>query len=287
VIPLENHEIQLRRRPGVIAVVWAARLIGAWIVALPVTQLFESSGIGDFPRGDALLFEPGGALLVETLRKGGGALPATLRDSLLLLLLVMFASLLPLALLLVALVHGGRLDRREWLVRAFEHLPPLILLAGAVLLVQSIALGAAAVVAAAARAILYQRLDERSADLITVALFLGGALFVLALGILHDLARAAAVRHRSRATSAIKAGYRALRRRPLAALSGWLVPALWSVAALAAGAILVGRIGVEESGEWRVLAVLGVHQLVMLGLVALRAVWLARALALVGPERDA
>jgi hypothetical protein len=269
-----------------IAVFYAARLLGGWLISSPIATLVAGSGIGDFPEGDALLFQPGGTYLFEVARVVRGSLGAAFETSLFLFALSAFASLLALSALLVALDAGERLSLGEWSARAVEQLPRFTLFAGAALFLQSIVVGACALLWVGARELLYRRYDERSADLTSLLVLALGVLGVVALGLLHDLARAAAVRHRASARAALKAALAATRARPLATLGAWLMPLSWSIAAFAAGAIAVGRVRVEGAGEWRVSAVTLIHQLVILALVCLRALWLKRALELVGSKQD-
>lgn len=267
-------------------VFFAGRVIGGWLVSLPIATLIAGSGIAQFPDGDALLFEPGGAYLLDAVRKILPSLGSALRSSLWLYGLVALASLVPLSALLVALDAERRLSLHEWGARALEQLPRFTLLAGATLLAQG-ALCAVFVVAwGALRELLSASYDERSADLVSLSVPALGILCVLAFGLFQDVVRAAAVRQRASLGEALRAALSTARARPFAIVAGWLMPLSWSIAALSAGAIAVGRLRLEQPGEWRADAALAIHQLVVLTLVGLRALWLKRALELVGAASE-
>ncbi len=88
------------------------------------------------------------------------------------------------------------------------------------------------------------------------------------------------MRHDARLTDALAGALACLRRRPLLTSLGFLPYALAFLALAAGAAQLVGVCDVSRPGALRVALVLGLHQLVLLAAVALRAGWLARALRL-------
>jgi hypothetical protein len=276
---------RLRDRPGALLFVWAFQLAGAMLAAGPIVGALSRTGIADHPAGDAILFEPGGLLLVEALRLGGPALLGALGASGFSLLLLHAAALVPLAALLVALATPGKLNTPLWLGRAAAHFPAFLLLAGVTWLARALLLVASLFLLAPIGGWLDSAVNERNADLALLAGVLVVFILLILLGIAQDLGRAAVVRHGSRALGSLVTGLAALRRRPLAALAGWLTPASWSVALIAGAAIVTGWLAVDQPGSWRVLAVLVVHQAALLGLLLLRALWLRTALGLVG-RRD-
>ena len=158
------------------------------------------------------------------------------------------------------------------------------MMGGVVWLVQGVIAVVVGSLGAALGKSLGQRLSERGADLAALSVWAFGALFVLVVGLSHDLGRAAAVRKRLGGLQGLGDGLRTLGRRPFATLVSWAVPAFWTVAVLAAAAIMVGRLAVEREGALRVVAAFVIHQFAVLALVGLRATWLARALVLVGPD---
>jgi hypothetical protein len=102
-----------------------------------------------------------------------------------------------------------------------------------------------------------------------------------ALGVLHDVARVAVVENDSGFGDAAKDALQLARRRGRAVFLGWLVPSLGAVLAVAVAAWLTGVIDVGRAGWWRIAAVAAVHQLAIVTMVAMRVVWLARAVDLV------
>jgi hypothetical protein len=281
--PLAPGRIRARRRPGAILLLWAFRLLGAWLVAAPVADAY-SSGLGHLPGGDAVVFEAGGTYLLEALRLNSHQLLAAIRQGLWALLVMGAAGLVPLCALLVALCHAGRLRAGEWSHRTASHLPTLAALVALTLLVQ-VALGIlAALGLLGLRQPGHCALGPPGAQWPLLALVFVAAVLCLTVGVLSDLARAAAVLHGAGVAAACRLALRTARGCPTRVLLDWLTPAIWSLLAVAAAAILVHALRVQAAAGWRLLAVFSLHQLTALLLVALRANWLARALRAVGSQ---
>lgn len=130
--------------------------------------------------------------------------------------------------------------------------------------------------------------------LVVFALF---AALALVLGVVVDLARAAAVREvglaeRAGATApgwnvmlrGLRTAMTAARRGLGRATLGWTGRALVGVALVAIGYVAASSLGGRGGAALTGLFV--IHQGVILGRVALRASWMARALALVAPVQD-
>ncbi len=278
--PLHAAEIRVWSRPGAMAWWWALRLVAAWILMAPVADTL-SAPTAALPRGDAVLFDAGGAVLLEALRLAQVQLTAGTRRTLWTLFLVGGASLIPLCAVLVALSHRGRLRPDRWSQRTARHLPAFVMLAGLTLLAQAVALLGIALVVPAIRDPLYRALTPRSADLTTLATAGLGLVLVVGLGWVQDLARAAVVRHDIGSRTALAVALATLRRRPIRALLDWLTPAVYTLPVIVAAAVITSSMHVEREGTWRVTLVFLVHQLAAFGLIALRCWWLARALVLV------
>jgi hypothetical protein len=272
---------RVRERAGAVLFVWALQLLAAALIAAPVAGAFAGTGVAAHPHGDRVLFEPGGVLLIESLRLGAGALLGALRASLLELVVLAVAGIVPLAALLLALATRERLRIGAWLGAAVAHFPAFVLIGGASWLVRAVLVVLSLLAWGALDDGLGSALGERGADLAGLGGLLFAAILLAAVGITADLARAASVRERARALPAIAAGLRSFVSRPLAAAVSWLIPAVWSVAIVAAAALAVGALRLELSGSWRVAAALFAHQAAVLALVALRALWLSKALELV------
>jgi hypothetical protein len=279
VTPLGPGEMRARNRPGVVLGIATLRLVCGFVLAVPLSSMIGQGGVGQLPQGDRALFEGGGYLLLELLRVQGAELAAVARGLLPVFGLGLLLTLACNAALLVALNVRGRLELGAWLGRSLPRVPAFVLLACAVGLVQLVLWisGVLAVGALPAPQHL-PRLTTAGqlACLLLVALLAGAA------GGFGDVAKAALVRYETTLTSGVSHAFRCWRRRPFATSFGWLpFSGVFGLAALAA-AHLTERLDVSRAGDWRLLAVFGVHQLVIALSVLLRAAWFARALRLAG-----
>ena len=276
--PLLPEKIRARNRPGLIAIVYLVHAAAGLALAWPAVEPFAHRSLA-LPREDAVLFGPSAGLyLAEAFRLEHKAVAGALVGSLPTLLLTSYLGLLPLGALLYALGRGGRLsfaDLAAAAARSFGRLSALFGLAlAAMLIAGAIPLACASTLRDKLAAIL----DDPGADVLAAAVGLAGIALGAALGILHDLARAAVVHRNLPAMSATHRAVRIAKAHPLAAMFGWgwrftAGGALVFVVALATAAIDVERM----SG----LLVVGMlHQACILALVALRASWLACALRL-------
>jgi hypothetical protein len=269
---IEAHPMA-RKRPGVVLVYYAFRLAIALFVAGPFAILIGRA-VGDHPRGDAVLFDPGGMLLIEALRRTREALPPLGAEVVVLFVLAAFAGLLPLAALIAALGERGRVTAAFLGERALRPVGALALLLGA-------AMGAQVVVGLLVMAVtgVFARrpgLDVRASD----QAWLGGTaialLLVLAIGVVHDVARVAAVRGDLGLRGALLCALDTVRRAPGRVATAWLWRSLLAVFALGVASVIGSRIGVERPGQLVSGAL--VHQAAVLAAVFLRASWLAYAL---------
>lgn len=261
---------------------WAYRLATAWLVAYPLSQAVEAQGIAHFPGGDAVLFEPGGAHLVELLRIGRPAFTASVESAVVLGVVVSLVSLIPLAAVMVRLVNAD-LGLGSCLSRGLSHAPPFLMLFGLVLVAQAIILFVALSFAATSLEGLRLLVGPRATDFTLVS---GGALtlgLVATVGVLHDLARARVVRRQERALTALRAAAATFFGHPARVLLGWAVPAFVSLVVVGAAAWAVGALKVEKDSTWRLFAVFAVHQCAAFVVVLSRLTWLERALGLSSP----
>ena len=278
---LPDSEIRPQRRLGAVGFVYCARLLSALLVGAPIAGALGATGVAQFPTGDAILFAPGAVHLVEALRIGAPSLIAASQAAGLVLLVAAVLALIPLAALLVALCHGGPLGLGAWAGRTAEHLPTFALFWGATLLGQGCILFVTIAGADALRDALLARLSERTADCMFVVLVVLGLAAALALGVMQDLGRAAAVRHRVGWRPALLMSVDVARRKAPRALVGWVAPAVASVLLVGLAAAIVGALHVELGGELRLVAVVVAHQLTAFATVLLRTVWLCTSLKLV------
>jgi hypothetical protein len=229
-------------------------------------------------------------MLSETARIGAGPIAGGLAASALIAIVLMVVGWWPLALLLVVLERRKReadAALGDSLKHSLGQLPAFVLLGGVTCLLRVVVVVAATLIWLLFDSWLTSSLGARAGDLLAVA----WAAFTLALlaciGIVQDLARASAVAREASTFEALKRGLKTARTRTGSALVGWLTPAAWSIALWGAAALVVGFIDVSRAGGWRVFAAFVVHQLAVLGFVALRAVWLAHALKLTTRPADA
>lgn len=251
-----------------ILALYLIRLLLAWLLAAPVIgHVAEIAGAR--PSSDLALFEPGGLFLLEAIRLGRPALAAELPRTMWILLAAAYLGLVPLAALMASLTQRGRLRLRELAAASLRPLGAFSLLLGLALSAHAVLGGLTLFVASA----LFTRLEEQNAALAQAAVLVTALLVAMAIGVAHDLARAHAVLREARVTEAVRAGIAALGARPLLS---WALRFVAGAALVAIAAWLSGLLGVKSP-----IAIAGValvHQTTALGLVALRASWLAAAL---------
>jgi len=260
--------------------VWLVRLLSAWVVASPLTRLLSSFGASQHPRGDAILFEPGGVWLGEALLLSRTFLLSELRGSALVCIALCFVALVPLATLLEALNDRASRPLSEVIGRGFGRLGSFGLLAGATLAIQGAVLGLALLGAGALRHRLISSVDERASDLWALGLAAFGVLVVLLVGVFQDLCRAAIVHDDVGLLASVRRAFGVARQRGASSVGAWASTALLGLASVLFAARIVAALDVARAGQWRVVAVAVVHQLVVLALIMLRATWLARTLEL-------
>ena len=312
--PLEPSAIHARRRPVAVATMFVAELAWAFVVATPVHEWVRRAW-GSHPDGDKVLFMPGGHDLLMWLGQEDAGLSVTARTTVVLLVVGAVLLQLPFGALVASLAFGREAAASEaddavappratrslrmataWRIGVGAWLPLAALLAFSAL-VTVIVLSLGGILASLVEHSLTASLgDARSFTVRLVILALFAALAAV-LGVIVDLARAAAVREVGVAgtTGASSPGWstmlRGLRtamttaRRSLGrATLGWTGRAVVGVALIAIGYVAANALGGRGGAALTGLFV--IHQAVVLGRVALRASWMARALALVAPVQD-
>ncbi|EYF02041.1 hypothetical protein [Chondromyces apiculatus] len=270
-----------RRRPGMVALYFAYRALASLLLALP-PSLLAGAYLGHHPRLDAPLFDPGALLLTDLARLTELALPALAAQFGLGALLAAALGLFPLAALLVALGHDGPLRAPFLASRIASALGPLVLLWGVSLLAQ-LAAGTLTLLLGA------QLLDPFALtgpadDLTHLALVALALLAATAVGVIHDLARVAAVHQGLGFLDAATRALALVRTSPGRVTRAWLPCAAPAAALLVAAAWLGARLGLA-TGPRIALAFL-VHQAALFAATWLRATWLAAALRLVDDPDD-
>ena len=268
------------RRPVVLLGVYLYRALTALVIAAPVATIAQDI-VGDRPRGDADLFEPGGVLLAETARLARPALTALPLQTAILVLLFGFLGLVPLTALIRALSRPGRARFRDLAAAVGAHLGTFALLFGLALLAQAAAV--ALLVLGGGAVIRLAGWSGLTADIARAVVGLLAALATVVLGIVHDLARVSAVHYDQGLYSAAARALRTLRGDKLRAIGAYAWRGLLTVAVIVGAALLGHLAGLETTGDVAVAA--AIHQGGVLAAVYLRASWLTAAMRLT--EREA
>jgi hypothetical protein len=269
-----------------VLLVWLFRVGAGLAISAPTARTIGAFIPPAFPAGDAALFEPGGLYLVEAVRLGGRALGLSLEGSGFAFLLLAVVASFPLAIALAGLLHPDA-SFASLAGRAAAAMPSLIVLGGAVTLLSTIGIGIVAAGVGGLSGSLDSLMDEPFSDVCVWFAALVTLLPIVGIGLVHDLARAAVIRHETRAKGALIAALGVVRRLPRRVIFGWLWPAVASAGLVALAAALSGAIDVSRPGAVRVAGVFSIHQATVLGLVVLRLAWLGAALRLVGPPPPA
>jgi hypothetical protein len=275
--PSDARRFVILRRPGVLLLVYAFRLLSALFIAGPFA-LAVGPIIAGYPRGDAVLFDSGGLLWLEALRLARGPLLSAALQGTLGTLVLAFAGLLPLAALIASLGRSGPVTFGWLAERAARPLGTMSLLFGAALLAQAIASAVILVVGGVLADKLH--LTDPNASAVRVVAAAATVIVLIGIGIVHDLARVAAVEQDARFYAAVTHGWRAFKSAKVRCIVAYAVRALAMLLVVLVALVLAHSIGVER-GSHVVLAWL-VHQSAILVTVALRASWLAEAIAICG-----
>jgi hypothetical protein len=279
VVPVATSSVLARARPRALVGMWAWESVLAVLAAWPASALVRSS-YGRHPLGDAPLWDAGALPLLGLLsRETNGVREATGTAAAVLVLSVL-AGLVPLAALMIAIASAmpdgrgiGAARAIAAALRAFRPFSRLLVFVG---ILQGLVAGAAVLFGEGVQGWAQRPLGEARAQ--ELAIGIGGAVFLgaVALGVVHDLARAAVVRLELRAIRSFSVGWRALRWAPLAVGWSWSWRAVVSAVPVVAVGLVADRLGGRGGMALVVLAVL--HQTVVITRVALRASWLAKAM---------
>jgi hypothetical protein len=273
--------------PWLVAGLWAWRTALATLVAGPAAALAGTTFPAP-PAGDGLLWEPGAhALLFFALREAHGVL-ALARSAAIVLAFGAIVGLLPLCMVLVVIAQrdghgtgrGPRLARATAI--AIHRLPALALLAVAMGAAEAAIVGAGVLTSQLATALASNVVAQATAELVGGALGLAFVPVLLAIGVAHDLARAAVVRFRAGAMRAFFLGMRAWRAAPWTIAWAWS----WRSALALAPVLLAAVLAMHIGGGGGIASVVGLaiaHQATTALRVTLRVSWLAKALRSISP----
>jgi hypothetical protein len=188
-------------------------------------------------------------------------------------------GLLPLSALLASMTYTTRARRSprprqlaRFALDAFGRMLALLFIAGTV---EILVVGIAMMLGAYVTDSVQSRLGEARADqlgwLVSILFFF----VALAVGVLHDLARASVVRFRVGAIRACGLAWNTFRRHPVSLFASWGWRAGAGLVPIVAASIVIDRIGVRPGSS--LLAIFVLHQVVVGARIALRASWLANA----------
>jgi hypothetical protein len=270
--------VRARRCPGAIAAMWGWQTALGLVVAWPAASVVARAFGGD-SRGDAALWEAGGHPLLALLERHSHVIVAELTFAGIALLFAAVAGLLPMAALMVVLVErsgGCKRAAAYAAARAVGAFPALAVLLFVAVLAQAAAAGLGYLLAKLVELFAASALSEARAGTIEVLVVVPVALVMGALAIVHDLARAAAVRFRLGAARATSLAAQALRRAPWSTVWGWSWREGASLCVVIGGSLVAGALGGRRGLALVVLTV--AHQATIAARVALRASWLAKAL---------
>ncbi|HEY4116517.1 MAG TPA: hypothetical protein VGM56_01625 [Byssovorax sp.] len=248
-------------RLGFVACAYGYRVAFSTLGALGPAWLAGrvASGYGG---GDADLFAPGGLLLLETARISGRALGPVLGAASALLLVAILLAPFPYAGLALAFARRGRVRAGEVVDTALRRYLGLFALFAAALGAE--ALAAAAVGSGAAKLLDTSGAEGRAADAAWVGVAVVTWTAVAGVGVLRDLATAAAVTGDLSFRAAIRRGVTSL--RPSLAL-GYVARAVAMLAIVVAASLVL------PWGKTPTALSLLVHQAAIFGVVALQASW--------------
>jgi hypothetical protein len=271
--------MRARRRPVMILVMWAWYAVWGFILAWPASRLVADA-YGAHPAADAPIFRPGGLELFDLVLHSQRAF-ATLRGHILLVLpVVLVGGLLPLTALMTSIAYTTR-DRRaprfrQLIARAAVSFKPMLLLLVLATILELLFLGVGSGLGAWAGEGLTASFGDARADQIGVLITVVFVLVSMAVGVLHDLARAAVIRFQVSGLRAVVLGWNAYKRHPIVSFWSWAWRAAAGVVPIVAGSVVAERLG--GRGGAGVLMLVGMHQLVIGARVALRTSWLAKAI---------
>ncbi len=276
---VSNDAMRARRRPLALLAYYIYQLGLSLVLAWPLSRSLASL-FGGHPRGDAVLFDPGGWALLALRGGYDRASPALFGLMVIVAMLGAALGLLPLSALLTSISHATPDTRAPrprhlapYLVATFTPLLYLLALGTALeLAMLAIALWAFG----ASREALEPRFGDARADQIAALAGLGVLVIAGACTVLHDLARAAVVRYRVGAFGAIRAALATFRRVSFRVLWSWAWRGFVALALVAVVALVVPHLGTRGTMSLVLIALL--HQLVIIARAALRASWLALAL---------
>jgi hypothetical protein len=264
-----------RRRPGLVALLYGYRALAGLLLALPAVVALGTP-TASFPRRQGELFDPGGVMLIESLRLNRRALVPIETSAGIVAAVALLAGIVPLAVLLAGLDREGRLSGARLAGRAFAHAGTLALITVLGALLQLVTSGVVMVLGGkVVGALGLVRPAEDLAHWGLLAVVLG---VVLVAGVLRDLASAAAVRGDHGLYVASARALHCARHAGGRALFAWAWRGALGLFGIVVAALLAPALAGASAGAIAVGVVL--HQAAIAGATLGRASWLAAAMRL-------
>jgi hypothetical protein len=262
-----------RRRPGLVALVYAYRALAGLVIALPAAVALGGATAW-YPRGQTELFGAGSVMLIESLRLGRRAYAPVTWSAGAVATLALVGGLLPLGALLAGLGRRGRVSVAFLAGRAWGHAGTLALVSVLGLLAQGAVF--ALVLELGSKVVQALKLGLPGDDLASAGLVAFAALVAMVLGVVRDLAVAAAVRDDLRFYDATARALRCARRAGGRVLLAWTWRSLLGFAGLVAAVVAASYLPVAPAAA--VVASVALHQAGIAGTTFAHASWLAAAM---------
>ncbi|MFZ5891536.1 MAG: hypothetical protein ACOY0T_10835 [Myxococcota bacterium] len=265
----------------VVLTVWLGRSALGWLLALPLIGIIGASGVSQGLEADRALFEAGGLWLAELVRLTANELTSTSAACWPYLLLAVAVRAV-LQGMLLAQMRAPESGPAQSLRAALGELWTLLAIAGCEIVGKGLWIVIIALIAGAiADAGMVHNEAWRSLLPLLVAAI--GSLGFGALGIAADVRRAVLFEFREIRGAALRTVLDVVSEHAKLLASGYTLRAGIGALILACVARLVELVDVSQSGAWRVVSVLGLHQAALLSLTLLDALWLRRISACVQP----
>ncbi len=276
--PPERRFPAVHERPWAVFVYLACAALTGLAWAAPVASVM-SVVTRDYPRGDAELFDPGGVMLLEALRRLGPSFAAIRMAWLLAAIVALPLGLAAFGFAVAQLGTPGK-SRPSWaLVRAAQALPTLVVI-GIVALVADVVI--AGLLTVAGGAITKGAWPEPPArDVARLVLVGVVVLAIVGLSAIHDLTSVAAVTGPARTYMSLRAGLHVVWRTP--GRAAWAFAWRFVVGLVALGLAFAAGLAIGERGPGAILASAFVHQLGLAAAGWCRLSWLSACGRLVRP----
>ena len=268
---------RLRHAALPIVVAYLFRTVAGFAMAgapiLGLSSLFRHA-----PGGDRDILKNGGLVLLEALWQSTRSFGHWTRDLGIAAVVVAIVGLFPLAFLVVALAETGRPPTRGWFLKGLRLFPTYFVLLGVAVLGTVVLF----IVGVQAASFVAPPFDTPAHAAETALILCVALLPIFALGLVHDVARVAAVARGARFYDAASRAVVVARRRSLAIIAARILSGLASLGLITIGLVVPFAVGLSSGARW--IAATLMQQLCVLLLVVVRAAYFAR---LVDVERTA